>query len=582
MIRLLPFVVFLFLPSASGGEDGLPPEANNPRDALLRFVPEDVGFCLVVEDLRAHTKTLARSPFTKAFWRSAPGRALAESKEWKQLDKADRELRTALGLGWREIRDDILGTAVVFAYRPGPPEKPEEEQGLILLHARKGQTFEKLLERINTAQKHSGEVIGLSTSEYKGVRYFTRVEANKKRTHYFLRGPILVFSAQEQLLREAIEQDQRLRDSLSPVARRLGNLGSGHPLLLCWLNPRVFDRSLEAEIRGANPRRAAGLATFARYWKAIEDVAFKVELQKELSLSFIVRGRSEELPPPVRRLLKVSGQASDFWRIVPEEPLLAVAGRTDLGALVEVLLGFMSDEEQQKARMALENSLGAFLGKNVFAEVLPALGPDWGFCLDAPPPLSPRNHCFPDSLVAVRIASGDPADPFDQALYSALLFPARMLVLGHNSKNPDRPLVLRTERVGTRRMTVLTGPKALPPGVQPTFGLHSGYLILASSPDAVRRFHAAAADRLVPRDTTSIPLLRVSFRKWQSYLSTRREPLARAVAAKHQLSLEQANRRLGHLLSLLPLLDRLELRQQTSPGRLELTLTLCPTYPLSP
>ena len=35
----------------------------SPRDELLRLVPADVGFCLVLEDLRGHGKAFAESPF---------------------------------------------------------------------------------------------------------------------------------------------------------------------------------------------------------------------------------------------------------------------------------------------------------------------------------------------------------------------------------------------------------------------------------------------------------------------------------------------------------------------------------------
>ena len=34
-----------------------------PRDELLRLVPDDVAFCLVVQDLRGHAEALSASPF---------------------------------------------------------------------------------------------------------------------------------------------------------------------------------------------------------------------------------------------------------------------------------------------------------------------------------------------------------------------------------------------------------------------------------------------------------------------------------------------------------------------------------------
>src|SRR5579884_3703467 len=37
--------------------------AATPREELLRLVPDSVGFCLVVQDLRNHTADLQNSPF---------------------------------------------------------------------------------------------------------------------------------------------------------------------------------------------------------------------------------------------------------------------------------------------------------------------------------------------------------------------------------------------------------------------------------------------------------------------------------------------------------------------------------------
>ena len=110
-----------------------PLRAASPRDELLRFVPEDVGFCFVLQDLRAHAADLADSPFVEQVRQSPIGAALRGSQELKRLDQADKTLRQQLGVGWDQLRDDVFGDAIVFAYRPGPPGKPDQEQGLVLV-----------------------------------------------------------------------------------------------------------------------------------------------------------------------------------------------------------------------------------------------------------------------------------------------------------------------------------------------------------------------------------------------------------------------------------------------------------------
>src|SRR5947209_9577727 len=79
--------------------------AASPRDELLRFVPDDVAFCFVMQDLRVHAADLAESPFVAQVRQSPLGAALQASAELAQLDKADRDLRKALGVGFDQIRD---------------------------------------------------------------------------------------------------------------------------------------------------------------------------------------------------------------------------------------------------------------------------------------------------------------------------------------------------------------------------------------------------------------------------------------------------------------------------------------------
>src|SRR5947209_6258834 len=80
--------------------------AASPADELLRLVPEDVGFCLVVEDLRGHSADLLGSPFAQAFRKSPLGTALARDPELAKLARVEEHLRTYLQVDWARLRDD--------------------------------------------------------------------------------------------------------------------------------------------------------------------------------------------------------------------------------------------------------------------------------------------------------------------------------------------------------------------------------------------------------------------------------------------------------------------------------------------
>src|SRR5205085_1348112 len=100
---------------------------------------------------------------------------------------------------------DILGDAVVLAYSPGPPAKPEDERGVILLRARDPQLLAGLIDRLNKMQQKQGDLRELVPIEHRSSTYFRRVE-KRKTNYYLLRDKLLVLSAQEDILRGVIDR----------------------------------------------------------------------------------------------------------------------------------------------------------------------------------------------------------------------------------------------------------------------------------------------------------------------------------------------------------------------------------------
>src|SRR5262245_14056056 len=217
--------------------------AATPTEELLRFVPPDVAFCFVARDLRQHSADLLASPFWREVKKTDLAATLLRSAELAQLEKAGKSFEKHLGLSLAQLRDDVLGDAVVFVYRPGPPGKPEQEQGMILVRARTAQPLAGLIDRVNKAQKEAGELQSLTEREHRGVKYVLRVERKGGKTEenfYLLRGPVLVFSGQESFLRKAIERELALdRDAEPPLAARLAELGLGDCALALAINPRA-------------------------------------------------------------------------------------------------------------------------------------------------------------------------------------------------------------------------------------------------------------------------------------------------------------------------------------------------------
>ena len=182
---------------------------------------------------------------------------LRATPELRDVFKADDFLKKYLKTSVEQRRDEVLGDAIVFAYRAGPPGKPERDEGMLLVRARRPEMLAALMERLNKVQKESGDLKSVEEREHDGVKYVCRVE-RKEQNFYYLRGPVLLFSAQESLLRRALVRERQARPGEESAAgKQLRLLGADRALLALLLNPRGFDAVLEAKLARSKGTDAA-------------------------------------------------------------------------------------------------------------------------------------------------------------------------------------------------------------------------------------------------------------------------------------------------------------------------------------
>lgn len=547
--------------------------AAHPREEVLRLVPDNVGFCLLVQDIRPQLEAFLGSDFFQKFQASPLGRALGRSEEIRKLGEMEKILKTYLQVDFATLRNEIFGDAVVFAYRPGPPGKPELEQGLFLVRARDPALLSRLLERLNQLQKQSGELKELERRTHQGVEYFARVEP-KKVQFYFLRGPILALATQEEMMRQVIDLDRQPPEHrTSQALAQLRTLGVEDRLAVLWVNPRAFEPELRQKTAGAKGPEATVLQTILNHWQALEGAALWASVEKNaLVLGLVVQARPEQLSPLVRKVFEGKSRPSVLWRSFPDHALLAVAGQVDVAALAEFLGQFLDESALRRLNETVVRQANAVLGKNLSRDVLPCLGPDWGFYFLAPYPNQVKTW-LPEVLVALRVQPGNQNPPVDRALVDGLNVFATLAVLGYNSRHKE-PMELRMERQDQVEVRYLVNETGFPPGLKPAFALKNGFLVLATTPEAIRRFSPTVPAEPAAGEGGEIPWLRLSLRDLAEFLKSRRSFIVPWLAASKHLAPEEAERRLDRLVSQLQLLERLELTQRVSPGRLALTLRL--------
>jgi hypothetical protein len=165
-----------------------------------------------------------------------------------------------------------------------------------------------------------------------------------------------------------------------------------------------------------------------------------------------------------------------------------------------------------------------------------------------------------------------------------------LLIFAHNSQNPEAALALKSGEVDGQEIRYLTGERALPPGLQPAYGLLHGYLVLSSSLDGLTRFaQSSSPPPPIPRGEKSrsegstdapVPLLRISVKDWKAYLKERRESIVLFLTDQHKLPREDAERQLDGLLAGLQFIERIELNQRVSSGQAVFTLSVQTTQAL--
>jgi hypothetical protein len=560
---------FLVLPAVSLGA--------TPRQELLRLVPDDVGFCLLIEDLREHGKALLDSPFVKQFLTSPLAAKISKADETQKLGMLDKYLQQFLQVSADQLRDEILGDAFVLAYRPGPPNKPAQEQGLFLLRARDGKLLAALIERINKLQKDSGELKELDERTYAAKTYFRRVVAGNT-SFYHLNGPILAFGSHEDILRQMLDLETSVsREADSPMSRQFRLCGVDRPRAALWINPRVFEPALRQKVLAAKGAQAVALTSLLGYWQALDGLAFTIVLEKDLELQLAVRARPEALPASARRFLNTAAEPSETWQRFPEKAMLALAGRIDAAALVEALSEFLTPEARQQLQSAVEGTVGSIVGKDIVKDLLPNLGPDWGFCVMAPP--ADGKEWFPQVVGALRVRPGTTGTPADLTLLNALNSLATLAVFSQNGGQPG-PLSLRSALQDQVEVKYLVNEEKFLPGFQPAFAMKDNHLVVGSSPAVLRRFRAGSPSSVKPLATKEFPLLRLSFVEIARFLRERREPLIAHAAEQDHISREDAGQRLESWLAGLEFFDSLEVTQRPDKGLVVFAIRVRLSQPL--
>ena len=190
-------------------------DSPGPADDLLRLVPPDSTVVVTVEGLRDQARIIGESRLVADLRKLPVVRSWLDSEKALSLKHSCSQIEAALGVRLADLRDQLLGDAVVLVLRMDPeaPTDPSRARGLLLLRARDPALVERLIGAFNTAQRASGELERVGDRRRAETTYHVREfpAGSGRPPEWYVSDPdgTFAFSNSEAMIQGVIDRKSR-------------------------------------------------------------------------------------------------------------------------------------------------------------------------------------------------------------------------------------------------------------------------------------------------------------------------------------------------------------------------------------
>jgi hypothetical protein len=530
-----------------------------PADVLLRLVPPDAGATLAIEDLRARATEFNGSPLVAGLKQLSAVRDWLASDRYLKLDRAREEIETALDVPLATIRDQLLGDAVVLAMHLTPDDAPDRSSGLLLVRFRDRALLDRVIERLNEAEKQDGVLVAVTACGSPQARYWSRnFRRGSKPVEYYaiVSDDVFAWSNSEVVMQGVLARRKGtagLGDQ--PKFRKVRDPLPEHAVVSIFVNPRYIERMRAAEPKPRTLAEERVSELFARNLAAVEYAGAALEWRE----GFLLQTRETIDPKKLDASLlawshRPAGTTVPLVERVPRSALALAAGRVDFGSIFDSLTSLVPEDE----RLQLDNSLtilrGLLLGQDLRQEVLPFLGPGLLAYVDEPESVGVRDVRVP-LVLAVNLNGEALQRGASEAIDNAL----RTLMAIYAADPKRKSMRLRVESRDERgvRLTTLAGSRPVF-----AYAIEHGMIVLGTSTEAIVGYLAGQAQ--AGGDSRFARFRAAYFPEAQSFAfadlprlheaaDSHRDGLARRVAAKHNRPEIEARHDLDQVLDLIHL-----------------------------
>lgn len=526
--------------------------ADEVMDRLVRLVGSDAGLCVEVPRLDETLTAFEQGEFFQRLQHSRIYARWKTSGEYRRVAEIAGVVEKHTGKPARQFVREIFGTAVVVAAysEPGP-----KMSAILMSEAMSREALEAAITAWNHLEPSHIEAIPSGGRTYY-KRFCAAKPGHPASTLYYATlDRTLLLSDREELVRRALtlaDQSGQEGSLLAlPAFQQARRSLTSACAARAYVNPRAFDAMLgvsagETESSAITSKAQAidsktvaqGEAakfphsptcrTIQAAWRRCEWLAIDVQTDRGIVLEAIARYRTAGLSAEARQLIGAMSGAPELLRLAPPDAFVILACRQPFGNLLRrVLVGQAKAQPSPDWESIRQVSRGLLLGLDPIDEVLPSFRENFGGYMvprqGAKPEELPLDGLLAAELPGVEspghasgrastsrtappgpqeaIALGETAradsiasrlppsvrDAIDNGLNMGFNFAAAYF----NTRATGTPAVVRSDPKpgrGTRiRWIEGFGP------YQPAYGLTSRYLVLATSPQAVRNFAASEA-----------------------------------------------------------------------------------------
>jgi len=493
-------------------------EPISPARELQKLIPPDASVVLTVEDLRGQVRELLSSRLAADFQKLPAVKAWFDSEKYDQLETARNQIEGVLQTKLTEIRDKILGDAVVVALRlpPDSPFDPSQARGILALKASNPALLKRLIDLLNTTQKQNGELAAVVERKRGDIAYFVREfpAGSDHRPEVYVTFPDGTFavSNSEELIGDFIalkigKTDHRSQRPATlvelPRFQTLDHKPPARGPSRLDIDPRIAASLLQNSPRPRSP----GEALIERSVGALESVGAALvvgEGHLALRTAFVFEPRKfhEVVGSGTVRSTATSPRIDH----VPATTLAVATLQVDLAALYTFFLQSIPESEQPRLANAEIALKGLFLGQDPRTLILPRLGPRILACADAPAdwepgrqPEGPAGRTWPfPSVISLELQATPDQDP----IYAVAARQPTVADALDNALNTLLAVVTLNGKLAEGRSRIVshevTGVpvKTLDPPVPFAYAVDraSHRLVLGDSAGAVERYLARGSD----------------------------------------------------------------------------------------